>query len=83
MQEYATLTEGGYFLTNFHLANAYDGQRMMRLHFRRTGSAQPTAFDISIQHLGNYIVHYKDRIQDTQEFTFPDSESVLAYLTAK
>ncbi|RAJ93132.1 hypothetical protein LX87_04644 [Larkinella arboricola] len=83
MQEYSTLTAGGYSLTNFHLSNAYDGQRTLRLHFKRKGSIQPTAFDISIQYLGNYIVNYKDRSQDLQQLNFPDYESVIAYLTAK
>lgn len=83
IQEYALQTEGGYFLSNFHVSNTQNGLKMFRLHFRRDGTVKPTTFDVAIHYAGEYIVDYKDRDQDTTRFHFPDYESVLSYLTTK
>ncbi|GAB3281468.1 hypothetical protein GCM10027347_57140 [Larkinella harenae] len=83
IQEYSIPTTGGYFLSNFHRSTSYDGLTLFRLHFRRSGFAKPTAFDVSIHYSKEFVVDYKDRDQDTIRMHFPDFESVITYLTSK
>lgn len=83
IQEYSTRTTGGYYLSNFHTSQDYNGSKLFRLHFRREGSIRPTAFDVSISFSTDYVVDYRDRDQDTIRLHFSDFEGVIDYLESK
>ena len=83
LQDYSTQTEGGYYIANFHVFNAYNGQKTFRLHYVRKGALRPSSFDVVIHYADNFVVNYKDPDQDTQSLSFADYESVIEYLTTR
>jgi len=83
LKDYSTQTEGGYYISNFHISNAYDGQKTFRLHYVRKSNLKPSSFDVVIHYADNYVVNYRDPDQDTQRHLFTDYEAVIEYLAAK
>ncbi|WP_128543405.1 hypothetical protein [Larkinella soli] len=83
IQEYSTRTEGGYYISNFHTSNAYNGSPLFRVHFKRDQSQKPSSFDVKIHYAGQFVVDFKNPDQDFEQYSFTDCNEVIGFLTGK